>query len=568
MHGDQLTGLGAHRVRQDAVVGLVQDGELAPADLGGAAVGGHEEPHEGQQRVGTALLVGDVDVLGREGAGDDRQLQVCGLGVGEPAVRSGCPLHGGADGRTSGERRVLAHPDLLAVVEDRGPGEREHQAVDHAYLAGVLEHGRHPAGDPAVVDALRLLRGEGVEHLLPLGLAELVQGQLVVVADEVGPLVGGRDGRTPPQGRSDGAGVLTGQRQEQLLVGDEVDLHAELVAVITPEERELLGEGQVDLAQQHGRAAAPAHVLPQGVEQLVLPHALGLDEERHGVDAEPVDAQLQPEPDDLGDLLDHGRVARREVGLVAVEGVLVVLPGHLVVAPDAVLGVGEHARPGVGRGLVAPEVEVAVAAVAVAAGRLEPRVLVGGVVDDQVDDDADAAVVGGADHLDEVAQAAVPRVDAVVVADVVAVVAAGRGVQRGEPETGHPEVHEVVQAVGQTVQVAHAVVVPVGERRDVAVVEDRGLPPQVAGVGQPHRTRRLIIAAGYVGRVDACGRGRPSVQTARPPRRSGPGDRVAASERVGLLGLPAGWSPVVVGRSAVASGRSLEVGERVRSRRG
>ncbi len=35
---------------------------------------------------------------------------------------------------------------------------------------------------------------------------------------------------------------------------------------------------------------------------------------------------------------------------------------------------------------------------------LEPRVLVGGVVDDEVDDHADAAVVGLVDQLDEVAQ--------------------------------------------------------------------------------------------------------------------------------------------------------------------
>ena len=55
-------------------------------------------------------------------------------------------------------------------------------------------------------------------------------------------------------------------------------------------------------------------------------------------------------------------------------------------------------------------------------GRLEPRVLVRGVVDDQVDDHPDAPVAGLVQQLDEVAERAEPRVDAVEVGDVVAVV--------------------------------------------------------------------------------------------------------------------------------------------------
>ena len=49
--------------------------------------------------------------------------------------------------------------------------------------------------------------------------------------------------------------------------------------------------------------------------------------------------------------------------------------------------------------------------------------LVGGVVDDEIDDDADAALLGAVGELDEVAERAVARIDAVVVGDVVAVVA-------------------------------------------------------------------------------------------------------------------------------------------------
>ena len=52
--------------------------------------------------------------------------------------------------------------------------------------------------------------------------------------------------------------------------------------------------------------------------------------------------------------------------------------------------------------------------------------LVGRVVDDEIDDDLDAPIAGGADELDELAQRAQSRIDVVEVDDVVAVVALGR----------------------------------------------------------------------------------------------------------------------------------------------
>ena len=82
-----------------------------------------------------------------------------------------------------------------------------------------------------------------------------------------------------------------------------------------------------------------------------------------------------------------------EVGLVPVEAVQVVLPGLGVERPDALLVAGEHhALRAVGGDLVGPHVEVAEPRLATVAGRLEPRVLVRRVVDDEVDDHPHAAV--------------------------------------------------------------------------------------------------------------------------------------------------------------------------------
>ena len=51
-----------------------------------------------------------------------------------------------------------------------------------------------------------------------------------------------------------------------------------------------------------------------------------LDDERRGVDAKPRQPELEPEPDDAGDLVLHGRIGGVEVGLVPVEAVVVHWP--------------------------------------------------------------------------------------------------------------------------------------------------------------------------------------------------------------------------------------------------
>ena len=167
---------------------------------------------------------------------------------------------------------------------------------------------------------------------------------------------------------------------------------------------------------------------------------------------------------------------------------LVVLARLLVIAPR-----WTSRRPGtrrprlLGRPLVAPEVEVAVRRVRRRARGLEPRVLVGRVVHDEVRDHADAAVAAGAHHLREVAERPERRIDAEEVRDVVAVVAVGRGIERHQPQAADAQPGQVVDPLGQPDQIAAAVAVGVEERLDVEAVEDRVLPPQVAGGLDRHR---------------------------------------------------------------------------------
>ena len=107
----------------------------------------------------------------------------------------------------------------------------------------------------------------------------------------------------------------------------------------------------------------------------------------------------------------------------------------------------------------------------------EPRVLVGGVVDDQVHHQLHAAVVHAREQRVEVGERAEHRVDALVVADVVAVVVLRRGIDRREPEHVDAERREVVEPPGDAREIADAVAVGVGEAARIDLVDDRGLPP-------------------------------------------------------------------------------------------
>jgi hypothetical protein len=272
-----------------------------------------------------------------------------------------------------------------------------------------------------------------------------------------------------------------------VLVEDEVEQHVHLVAALVAEEAALLLRGQVGLGKQDRVAAAPveegAQVAQEGVRVLAA-FGLGagqLDHERGGVDPEAGQAKLQPVADDLADLVPDPRVGDVEVGHVGVEAVQEPLAGDLVVVPVGVLAVGEDDPRWAFGLLVGPDVEVAEGRALVGPGRLEPGMLVGGVVDDQVGDHPDAPLAGRPEEVDQVAEGAQARVDAVEVADVVAVVLVGGGVERHQPDAGHPEPGQVVDLAHEPGEVADAVTVPVGEQLDVQAVDDGVLPPQVEG---------------------------------------------------------------------------------------
>ncbi len=123
--------------------------------------------------------------------------------------------------------------------------------------------------------------------------------------------------------------------------------------------------------------------------------------------------------------------------------------------------------------------------------------LVGGVVGDVVDDDADAVAVRLGDQPVEGRQVAEDRLDVSVVADVEALVQQRRAEEGTDPDGGDPErAGEVGQRFDQAVEVADAVAVAVLDARQVVLVEDRVAPPRRRdGVSRAGRARARSPAA-------------------------------------------------------------------------
>ena len=66
------------------------------------------------------------------------------------------------------------------------------------------------------------------------------------------------------------------------------------------------------------------------------------------------------------------------------------------------------------------------------------------MVDDEIDDDADATLSAAMGEFDKVAERAVPRIDAIIVRDIVTVVLAGRWLERHQPDRDNAEALQII----------------------------------------------------------------------------------------------------------------------------
>ena len=305
-----------------------------------------------------------------------------------------------------------------------------------------------------------------------------------MVAQERGPLtVPGQLGQLA-QRRGDRAPVPPRQRQHQGLVEAEREHHQHpgSGAVRLPEVVGQLLVGDIGLRQEHRISPVPGKRLAQVPQEAeVVPAAwpgLGLDQERRGVQPEAGHPEPEPEHGDLLYLLADRRVVGVEVGLEPVEPVPVPRVRYFVPGPLLVLHAGKHHSLEPVRGLgLRPHVPVTERRVRIGARGSEPRMLVAGVIDHEVQHDPDAPLTGLVQQRLEVAHLAEPRVHAEIVGDVVAAVLARRRLDWVQPDRGDTQPGQVVEPAHHPAEVAHPVVVAVLEQADVDRVDNTGPVP-------------------------------------------------------------------------------------------
>ena len=161
-----------------------------------------------------------------------------------------------------------------------------------------------------------------------------------------------------------------------------------------------------------------------GFGQILAIGTFALNQVRHGIEPETVHPHVEPELHDAPHGFAHGRVVVIEVGLMAEEAVPVILLRNRVPRPVGEFRIQEDdagaAIPGIG---IAPDVPVALGVIVRTARFLKPGVLVRGVVQHHLNDDANSALVGPVQKGFEVFEYSVAGVHRVIIGDVVAVIA-------------------------------------------------------------------------------------------------------------------------------------------------
>jgi trehalose synthase len=470
-----------------AIFGVEEFEGAAAEDLEELAQGDHvARPVEERGWVG--LLGFDVDgLVAPDGVHDDREVELGWDGFGEAGVAVGVPLHRGADAVAVAEVDVVAHADLVAVVDDGRPGEAKEQRVEEFDAAAIVVDQGSQAATDAYVDSHAGVGGVGEVHVIALVVSDHLEGELVMVAEEEAPLAVIGDGRGLGHDVGDGEAVLLPECHVDARHEGEMESHLALVAVA--EVGAYVGGPHVGFGEDKTVLVLGIHdganVLDEdvGFGDVFAGGPVAFDQVGNGVEAQAIDSHVHPEAHGVEYLFHDAGVIEVEIGLMGEEAMPVVLVSGVVPGPVRFFGVGKDDADAVVELVgIGPDVHVAVGGIfGSEAGALKPRVLIGGVVDDELNHDLDVAGMGLVEELLEVVEGAVLGVDRGVVGDVVAVVAEGRRKEREKPEAGDAEFLEVVELGDEALEVADAVGVGVGKGADVDLVDDRVFVPERVG---------------------------------------------------------------------------------------
>jgi hypothetical protein len=263
----------------------------------------------------------------------------------ESAIAIRRPLHRRAHAVAIAEMNVVAHSDLVAVVDDRRAGHREQKAIHQLDAAAIPFQQRRKAAANAEIDTGAPIRRVGLPEIVALGIRDHFERQLVVIAEENRPLAVFRDLRRLAHDIGNRKTVLARQRHVHARHQRKVECH---VAFVTITEIVLgVFRPLVGLGEQHAARVRCIELGPDTLEDLVrlgkvlVVRSIALDQIRHGIEPQPVDAELKPEAHHADNGFEHARVIEIEVGLVRIKAMPEIGTGHRVPGPVRAFGVEE-----------------------------------------------------------------------------------------------------------------------------------------------------------------------------------------------------------------------------------
>ena len=167
----------------------MQELDGAAAEDRVALADGDQAPHPVEQRARVAPLRLDVDrLVAVDRVDDQRQVERLRVGAREAGVAVAVPLHRRAHAVAVAEVDVVAHADLVAVVEDRRAGQQKSRLLSSSMPPAAVVHQRRQAAADAEVEAHARVARVLVVHVVALVVGHHLERQLVVVAQEDAPL--------------------------------------------------------------------------------------------------------------------------------------------------------------------------------------------------------------------------------------------------------------------------------------------------------------------------------------------------------------------------------------------
>ena len=145
--------------------------------------------HPAQKRVVKTFLRLDIHrLITVDRIEDQRRIETLRVGGGKSGIPAAIPLHGSPDPVAVTQVNVVSHANFIAVIDDGRSGERHQHSIHQLDApAIVVQQGRQTAAD-ADIDAHGFVAGILVIHVVAFDVGDHLEGQLVVVAQEQGPL--------------------------------------------------------------------------------------------------------------------------------------------------------------------------------------------------------------------------------------------------------------------------------------------------------------------------------------------------------------------------------------------